>query len=1207
MKQSVKKIVSLLLCLVLMLQLAPAVMAAEVASGSTGEISWRLDDAGTLTLSGSGSTGDYTDPSETPWYTYADQIDLLVIESGVTRIGSYAFAGCANLQEVTVPETVLHMGYGAFADSGLKFLYVYSRGIEFEQVDYDDGITLPEQCVVYGYVYTDAEYYCHRNRRTYVEITEGMLFSLDSGNSSYPLSYGTSREQVADLWKASAAENGSTDSILLDYTLTVDAAELQRVHNTMQENDSDRIGDNYGNDGQFEIEVDFSLMELDRDSWSFGGGAIYGYAETDLRGHETGYYHQWSTYTHREDGFLKLTGNGTQLTIQVKATVKDLYDAAQRIEGNSGDDGKGVQDNRIDHIFFHVRVDGVTYYIGYGGGVYENKTTYIESVHQSLCDAHQRQSETPVYGMVSFDTVYPVTDFPNFNHENNYEPVKREYVWTYQLSRMGDYDEALGRNWGDILWDAEGDGLYLEEKDGILYGGLLGTYDAGENNDFSLRKIMNEENTPFLESLMGLRPDGYGGPVHIALECCTTLTFADGQMIQLWSSAAEECTMLIGLCPHTCSICGLCTAEENLACNSLIGRRQDNEGEEVRENQCRCEDPKNEAIRTLLPEEQVGVIDETYIGNVKVRVEDVEPLGKSPYVQKITRMLLHTSIINLFEITVYDEWGNPYTLNQWGGEEEKLTLTIPVDKEWAELAFEAGDAELYHIDMNGNYERIPVTYDSAAGTITFTGTRFSPYALVQTAGFYGRKALEKLPNSEGLLYAYEQLAKGVEVAQEVITVYDGVHPVSYEEFDTVMSAYLRDYVAHFWCNDTYKLGGTKDCIQVVKPSYALTGAELQAAMDKFEEVTQEILAGIDAGMDDYERELYVHDQITYRIKYDMTNPNCHNAYGGLVEGRAVCDGYSEAFGYLLQRLGIQTFQVLGSGINPNNGKAENHSWTYVRIKGRYYHVDTTWNSQKDEVFHMYFNQSDDVMFEDHIVNPVNYELPVCQSENDFYFLKNDEEKLDNYSVDEISQLLKDNGNKTHVYIPGDVSTFVPWLSKNANAIFHKLGASGSFNCMRLAREFLLQITESGGKLSGTISSYGEASGYVKVKLFKGSEALATRTVAGNSAVFNFGDVDPGTYTVEITKDGHFTERRTVTLSGSDVELDVAMTLKGDINGDGKRNNKDVIILMQFFAGWPVTVEERVRDVNGDGKLNNKDVVILMQFLANWEVSIYENG
>ena len=61
---------------------------------------------------------------------------------------------------------------------------------------------------------------------------------------------------------------------------------------------------------------------------------------------------------------------------------------------------------------------------------------------------------------------------------------------------------------------------------------------------------------------------------------------------------------------------------------------------------------------------------------------------------------------------------------------------------------------------------------------------------------------------------------------------------------------------------------------------------------------------------------------------------------------------------------------------------------------------------------------------------------------------------------------------------------------------------------------------------------------------------------------------------------------------------------GDINGDGKLNNKDVMLLMQYYAGWPVSVPEPLRDINGDGKQNNKDIMLLMQYLAGWDVTVY---
>lgn len=65
-------------------------------------------------------------------------------------------------------------------------------------------------------------------------------------------------------------------------------------------------------------------------------------------------------------------------------------------------------------------------------------------------------------------------------------------------------------------------------------------------------------------------------------------------------------------------------------------------------------------------------------------------------------------------------------------------------------------------------------------------------------------------------------------------------------------------------------------------------------------------------------------------------------------------------------------------------------------------------------------------------------------------------------------------------------------------------------------------------------------------------------------------------------------------------------LAGDINGDGKVNNKDITRLFQYLANWSVSVNQDVLDVNGDGKVNNKDITRLMQYLANWDVKIYYN-
>ncbi|MBR5923556.1 MAG: hypothetical protein IKZ59_07165, partial [Clostridia bacterium] len=61
---------------------------------------------------------------------------------------------------------------------------------------------------------------------------------------------------------------------------------------------------------------------------------------------------------------------------------------------------------------------------------------------------------------------------------------------------------------------------------------------------------------------------------------------------------------------------------------------------------------------------------------------------------------------------------------------------------------------------------------------------------------------------------------------------------------------------------------------------------------------------------------------------------------------------------------------------------------------------------------------------------------------------------------------------------------------------------------------------------------------------------------------------------------------------------------GDINNDGKVNNKDLTRLFQYLSDWDVEVNEDALDVNGDGKINNKDLTRLFQYLSDWDVEIF---
>lgn len=90
-----------------------AATVTTVASGNCGSyVKWKLDSEGTLTLYGSGSMKNYSD---SPWKSYNERINSIVIEEGVTSIGMYAFYELDNFKSLSLPTTLNSIGDYAFA------------------------------------------------------------------------------------------------------------------------------------------------------------------------------------------------------------------------------------------------------------------------------------------------------------------------------------------------------------------------------------------------------------------------------------------------------------------------------------------------------------------------------------------------------------------------------------------------------------------------------------------------------------------------------------------------------------------------------------------------------------------------------------------------------------------------------------------------------------------------------------------------------------------------------------------------------------------------------------------------------------------------------------------------------------------------------------------------------------------------------------
>lgn len=115
-------------------------------------------------------------------------------------------------------------------------------------------------------------------------------------------------------------------------------------------------------------------------------------------------------------------------------------------------------------------------------------------------------------------------------------------------------------------------------------------------------------------------------------------------------------------------------------------------------------------------------------------------------------------------------------------------------------------------------------------------------------------------------------------------------------------------------------------------------------------------------MNDHQKEKTIHDWIVSHIAYD-TRLVSHSAYDGLIKGKTVCQGYALITYEMMKQAGIPVRIVEGT----SRGIA--HSWNLVRIGGKWYQLDSTFNDPVPDVAgrvsYDYYNLTDSQLRADH--------------------------------------------------------------------------------------------------------------------------------------------------------------------------------------------------------------------------------------------------
>lgn len=162
----------------------------------------------------------------------------------------------------------------------------------------------------------------------------------------------------------------------------------------------------------------------------------------------------------------------------------------------------------------------------------------------------------------------------------------------------------------------------------------------------------------------------------------------------------------------------------------------------------------------------------------------------------------------------------------------------------------------------------------------------------------------------------------------------------------------------------------------------------------------------------YERILFVHDYLVDHTDYISTAPRRYDAYGCLVEHRAVCAGYAKAFQLIMEELGYECGYVRGYDIRVPNPEEGRHAWNYIKIENDCYFIDVTWDDPVaenpsgcyDNKTHDYFCITSGELALTHRISK-EYDYPVCRGTKYNYYLRNGY-FMDSYSFAALSELAR---------------------------------------------------------------------------------------------------------------------------------------------------------------------------------------------------------
>ena len=274
-----------------------------------------------------------------------------------------------------------------------------------------------------------------------------------------------------------------------------------------------------------------------------------------------------------------------------------------------------------------------------------------------------------------------------------------------------------------------------------------------------------------------------------------------------------------------------------------------------------------------------------------------------------------------------------------------------------------GKVEAYASDqtrVSSDESQVTIGYDDLDDTLQKGGLGVvveQQHGVAALASTYDATALEKL------------IVEGIKAWQTNIDV-SGLGLTSDDIDNGAVRSIINSHPEFISLSGGYRYWTSGSTITQIEFAYLTNAKEEQQELDA---ALQEVKSKIDiSGMTDEEIVLAYHEYLTSTVAYayeDYFNGTIaanhgYDMYGALVKHSCVCQGYAETMFYLLREAGLSCAVASSENIN--------HAWNIVKIHGKWYHIDATWDDPVWDMpgrsYHDYFLVSFDTMNKNTLTN-----------------------------------------------------------------------------------------------------------------------------------------------------------------------------------------------------------------------------------------------